>query len=115
MGLNLKPGVKVVKFVPKFDGFKAIRTSPEIVEVIDRITTTISNEASRNAETANADRDFNDEATFDIDGAVSKGRRGRYRGSVRTSNFEAVFAEHHDKSLSKALTTVIGKIGGQMP
>lgn len=108
--LNLKPGVTVTKLKIKPGAFRQIRTSPATISLLDRIVATISNAALRGAEANVAGEDIDLwNAGFETDGTTSKGNRGRYRASVRTSNFEGVWAEYRYKALTRALVEVAGK------
>ena len=112
MAIRTKSGVKLTSFKLRAGAMKQLRTSPEAENLLDRIAATIANNAGRNAagHTPSGGLDMS-QAEFAVDGGTSGGKRGRYRSSVRTSNFESVFAEYNYASLTAALDDVARRLG----
>lgn len=99
------------------DGIAAMLHDPDLVEVLDRIVSTIANEAERNLKQLPG----YDESSparyrphFAVDGEstarASNRNRGRYRASVRTHSNAAVRASFHHQVLERAVESVKGRI-----
>jgi hypothetical protein len=109
MALRTKSGAKLTGLRYNLGAFAEIRKTSETEDLLDRIASTIANAADREVRTQH-DNDVDiTRAEFAVDGGTSSGRRGRYRSSVRTRGFEAIFAEARYNALTKALAAVVRK------